>query len=62
MDVNLEGFRSEDIGFRHGFHVHTGNSTGNECKDAKGHLNPLGVTHGHPQDKIRCTLFSFYIV
>ena len=53
MDVQLTGFVAQDIGGRHGFHIHQGNGTGNACKDAKGHLNPLDVHHGHPYDKVR---------
>ena len=38
----------------HGFHVHAGWGTGNDCQDAKGHFNPFGV--GTPN-----FIFTFYL-
>lgn len=38
---------------KHGFHVHATGLLTDECRDAAGHFNPLGVNHGAPEDAVR---------
>ena len=49
----LSGFDNTDGKDIHGFHVHASGKLGNKCKDAGGHYNPEGVTHGAPSDSTR---------
>jgi len=39
----------------HGFHIHQKGDLGNSCKNAGGHFNPGGDTHGSPMDPTRHT-------
>jgi len=39
----------------HGFHIHQKGDLGNSCKNAGGHFNPGGETHGSPMDPTRHT-------
>ena len=50
---HIAGFKRNDIGTKHGVHVHAMSSTGNECADAGGHYNPDFLFHGGPKSKKR---------
>ncbi len=53
IKVNIQGFNKTDGLDVHGFHVHEKGSLGNQCKEAEGHFNPTGKTHGAPWDAER---------
>ena len=53
VTINLSGFRTGDVDTKHGFHVHAGESTDNECKAAGGHYNPGSTVHAGRDDAIR---------
>ena len=42
-EVSIRGNISQLSAGSHGFHVHETGATGNECADAGGHYNPIGV-------------------
>ena len=47
IDIKLSGFNEPtDANAAHGFHIHAGDSTDDECAAAGAHFNPAGVTHG----------------
>ena len=45
VKVRVSGFRTSDAG-PHGFHVHWGSSTDDQCGAAGRHYNPSGASHG----------------
>jgi Cu-Zn family superoxide dismutase len=53
ITVSLSGFNTSVSTASHGFHVHENGDLANNCIAAGGHYNPLGVTHGAPNDIIR---------
>ena len=50
MRVNLTGFSITDAQKSHGFHVHEYGDLSQGCDSVGLHFNPLGVTHGSPED------------
>ena len=37
----------------HGFHIHAKGRTGDQCREAGGHFNPFGASHGSPGSRLR---------